>query len=253
MPLSRIVGVVALACAAGVAVAAVVPSWPQSSVRELAKGMFLVAKRHAGGPIFDESVVLLLDHGPGGALGVIINRPTKISLTSLLPDVEALKQRPDRAYFGGPVETDQMLLLFRASDPPTDADRVIGDIYVSSSYQGLRKVVAPGAAVSAYRAYVGYAGWAPRQLEDEVARGDWFITPADANAVFEMEPDKIWPELIGRSERLDANLRRPGDPSRSARPGQEPPLRPNAARWRRGVSGTIMERWTRPRGHPAAG
>jgi putative transcriptional regulator len=222
----------AVACAAAVAVASggtaasdrgaaghqrtAVPPGPSDSLRELAKGKFLVARPHAGGPFFRESVVLLLDYGPGGTVGLIINRPTAMELAELLPEVGALKGRSERAFFGGPVERNRMMLLFRASEPPPKSRRITGDIHASGSIDALRAVLESGDSSSRFRAYVGYAGWAPGQLEGEVRRGDWHIAPGEARAVFEMESEKIWREFIERSSTLQAAHRD------DARPGGEP-------------------------------
>jgi putative transcriptional regulator len=196
--------VAAAACAAGFAFAAAVPPGPQFDSEELAKGKFLIASPHSGGPYFHQSVVLLLEYGPMGAMGLIINRPTEVEFAQLFPDDETLKGRSERAFFGGPVERQRLLWLFRSSAPPPESRRVTGDIHVSGSIETLRAVVASGDASSHFRVYVGLAGWAPGQLEGEVARGGWLVAASDARAVFEMDSGKIWREFIERSFRLQA-------------------------------------------------
>jgi putative transcriptional regulator len=197
-----------MAIAVAAMVAAAVPPWPPASTRELAKGKFLIARPHAGGPVFHESVVLLLEYGSDGAMGLIINRPTEIALAQLFPDVETLQGRSDRTFFGGPVEPHRVMLLFRSSDPPPESRRVARGIHVAGSFEVLRTVVESADPESRYRVYVGYAGWAMGQLEGEVARGDWLIAPSDASAVFEMDPEKVWQEFIDRSSGLQADRRR---------------------------------------------
>ena len=189
-------------------VAAAVPPWPLASTSELAKGKFLIARPHAGGPVFHESVVLLLEYGSDGAMGLIINRPTEIALARLLPDVETLRGRADFTFFGGPVDPHRVMLLFRSSDPPPESRRVARGIHVAGSFEELRTVVESADPESHYRAYVGYAGWAMGQLEGEVVRGDWLIAPFEASAVFEMDPEKVWQEFIDRSSGLQADRRR---------------------------------------------
>jgi putative transcriptional regulator len=190
---------------------------PRSSPlpRDLAKGKLLIARPQAGGPYFHESVVLLLNYEPEGAVGLIINRPTEVELARLLPDIEALRGRPDRAFFGGPVERERMMLLYRSSQPLPDSRPIVGDIHASGSFETLRKVVESGATESSFRAYVGYAGWGMGQLDGEVARGDWLIAPAEASAVFEMDSEKVWREFIDRSTGLEADRRPEGDSVRA--------------------------------------
>jgi putative transcriptional regulator len=91
-----------------------------------------------------------------------------------------------------------MLLLVRSNRRPEGAHPVFGDIYVSGSRTVLKQMTKSVAATSTFRAYAGYAGWAAGQLDQEVARGDWYILPADAATIFEKASDSIWPELIRR-------------------------------------------------------
>jgi putative transcriptional regulator len=224
-------GAAAAACALAAAGAALgppepdavagIPPWLSTSPRDLAKGKFLIAQPQAGGPYFYESVVLLLDYEPEGAVGLIVNRPTDIELTRLLPDIEALQGRSDRAFFGGPVERERMMVLYRAGEAPPDARQIVGEIYASGSFGTLRQAIESGTPPSRLRAYVGYAGWGMGQLQGEVARGDWLIAPAEADAVFEMDPDEVWREFIERSTGLHAERGPEGESGRIQSSGSD--------------------------------
>ncbi|MDX1433092.1 MAG: YqgE/AlgH family protein [Gammaproteobacteria bacterium] len=191
---------VALAAAAVLAVAAAsasVPSAPRPlPEHEPARGMFLIASRELADPNFAETVVLLLEYDSSGALGLIINRPTEVRLARLLPDVEELANREDVVYEGGPVARRQVLLLLRSRAQPPDASRIFADTYVSSSLDTLRSLATGTLAGASFHAFVGYAGWAPGQLDGEVARGDWHVVPADESAVFDRDAGDVWPQLI---------------------------------------------------------
>ena len=163
-----------------------------------AKGRFLVASRSLVDPTFAQTVVLLLSYGAQGALGVVINRPTTIRLRTALPQVEELRGRADPIYLGGPVAANLMLLLVRAPRRPKSAERIFGDVYASGSMKVLRESLANRGSANRVRAYAGNAGWAPGQLEREIARGDWYVAPAEAVTVFESQPDNVWPKLIER-------------------------------------------------------
>ncbi|GMQ76819.1 MAG: hypothetical protein BMS9Abin01_2116 [Gammaproteobacteria bacterium] len=165
----------------------------------LARGMLLIASRRLADPNFAESVVLLLEYDTKGALGLIVNRPTQVRLTDLLPDVEELKERADIVYLGGPVATDRIVLLMRSEQQPREAGRVFADTYVSSSVETLKQAVSISRDGGAFHAYVGYAGWGPGQLDDEVSRGDWQVSPADEAIIFDRAAEEIWPELIERN------------------------------------------------------
>ena len=166
----------------------------------LSKGKFLVASRDLNDPNFSESVILLLDYNENGALGVIINRPTEISLADLLPGVKALHKRKEVVHIGGPVARHMVMILTQTPKPPQDAQKVFADIYLISQQSELERVLQAGGKRTQVRAYVGYAGWAAGQLDMEVARGGWLIVPAEAALIFDKAPAHVWPELIRRGE-----------------------------------------------------
>ena len=127
------------------------------------------------------------------------NRPAKVKLSEVLPEMKELKQRPDTMYIGGPVAANQMIVLVKAPDKPEASLNVFEDVYVCSSLKVIQAIINHDDENERFRIYAGYAGWAPRQLDNEVARGDWHIFQADADTVFDKSPSEIWPELIHRS------------------------------------------------------
>jgi len=172
--------------------------YPYRPEKVLTKGKFLVASQSIKDPRFSETVILLVDYGLHGAMGLIINRPTRVRLSTVLPEKEALKQRPDILYYGGPVNRNQIFLLIRSASQPKGSVHVFRDIYVSSSQRVLEWMIDNPEAGIRFHAYAGYAGWAPGQLEREVMRGGWYIMQGDANIIFDKKPSEIWPELINR-------------------------------------------------------
>lgn len=162
----------------------------------LGKGIFLVASRGLVDPNFVKSVVLLVAHGEEGAMGVVVNRPTQLPLDKALPDIKALQGRQDVVYIGGPVGVGQVTLLLRAASPPEDALHVFQDVYFSGSLTTLMEYLNQEDPAYTVHAYAGYAGWGAGQLEGEVNRGDWHLVEADANTLFNTEPERIWRDLI---------------------------------------------------------
>ena len=169
---------------------------------ELSKGKFLVASKQLRDPQFYETVVLLLEYDSKGAMGLVINRPTTVKLSKVLPEIEGLQKRSDTIYLGGPVAKNQLMLLIRTSSPPEGSRLVFKDIYLSSSQTVIEKMIDNPDTPERFRVYAGYAGWAPGQLDHEVSRGGWHILQADEESVFDKAPSKIWPELIRRSSAL---------------------------------------------------
>ena len=159
----------------------------------LSAGRFLIAGEHLRDPNFAKTVVLLLNYGERGARGVVINRRSDVKLAAVFPRISGLNQRPDRVYLGGPVSRNQLLILLHSDRPRRAAEHVVDDIYLSTNRHVLVDALNRAAAV---HVYAGYAGWAPGQLDREVARGDWHVLPADAKTVFSDRPAKVWQELI---------------------------------------------------------
>jgi putative transcriptional regulator len=168
-----------------------------------ARGKFLVASRAIADPRFQETVVLLIGCDDAGATGLIINRPTKVSLAEMLLPVPGLKKRSDVVYYGGPVEGHRILMLIRSPEQLEGADKVFTNVYVSMSRNTLERMIGAHKTQKQLRVYAGYAGWLPGQLNREVSRGDWYILNADADSVFEKESSEIWRELILRSSAID--------------------------------------------------
>jgi putative transcriptional regulator len=168
------------------------------SEKELAQGKFLVAGRRLMDPNFRETVVLLIRYGPDGAMGLVINRPVQLKLSTVLPDIKELNRRKETLYLGGPVEPTRILLLVRSAKPPEASMPVFGDVYLSSSQKVLQRLIKKPVKEERFRIYAGYAGWAPKQLESECDRGHWHVLNADTETLFDKKSSEIWRELIQR-------------------------------------------------------
>jgi putative transcriptional regulator len=171
-------------------------SWP--AFADEAKGpsaILIVAREELSDANFKDSVVLVMNNiGPGPA-GLIVNRPTRIAVSSLFPDVEGLAKLDDKLYFGGPVQVEGVSFLFRADTPPPEkAIQVLDGVYISTDEELLRKLLAREKPLEGLRIFIGYSGWGPGQLQNEIARGDWKLVPADVGAIFEHNSEHPWPE-----------------------------------------------------------
>ena len=162
------------------------------------RGMFLLAAPRLRDPRFAQTVVLLLEYGQTGALGVVINRPTEASLHDVL--ATPLPNSEGHAVFaGGPVELRRLIALLRSPVAVDGAERLFGDVHASGSMDTLRRMLERDGHAADVHAYLGYAGWAPGQLDAEIARGDWIVAPADAESVFDTPPVDVWPNLMRRN------------------------------------------------------
>jgi putative transcriptional regulator len=167
-------------------------------------GTFLIAARGMGDPNFAQTVVLMIDYDAQGAFGLIINRPTRYTLAELWPEITGLEAHS--VYIGGPVFPNRLLFLLRSNNAPQDMRRVIPGVHLGSDELTLKRIIAKGE--EGFRTYAGYSGWGPGQLDNEIARGDWHIVPAEKRFIFDSQPDEVWDELIQRVDTRVAKLQR---------------------------------------------
>lgn len=161
---------------------------------ESLKGKLLISSAGLYDPNFRHTVVLIAAHDEEGAVGVILNRPTDLTVTAVLPLLAELTG-PDALLFqGGPVKQDESALLVELDDPT----RL--DLLVFEGVGFLTGEVSSSIHSSVLRAriFVGYAGWGPGQLEDELAEDSWIIEPARADDVFTEEPASLWKRILMR-------------------------------------------------------
>jgi putative transcriptional regulator len=181
-------------------VAAVVVAAAGGPGMDPAKGRFLVAERDLHDPNFSETVVLLVEYGDEGAMGLIINWPTAAPAAELIPHVDGMAERADTIFVGGPVARQMMLILLRSESDLAQAERVVADIHLSTNRELLQQLASGEVQVDDWRLYSGYAGWSPGQLELELKAGGWRILPAESELVFAADPDRVWSELMRRGE-----------------------------------------------------
>ncbi len=180
-----------------------------SPAQELARreAVLLVAHPDMPDPRFAETVVLVSYPPDSGPMGVVLNRPGPLELRALWPDREDRQGRTDRIDFGGPVEPDGLLFVFRMSPPPERAVWITGDIYFSGDGEILNRLLALPEPPSDQRFFAGFAGWAEGQLEFEIAEGVWYVLPPDPRVIFEMDALQMWRRLLERATLPRASAR----------------------------------------------
>lgn len=166
-------------------------------------GSLLVASPTLTDPNFALTVIFIIHHDEDGAIGVVLNRPTSLSVDGL-PNGWTTR---DSVYSGGPVEPEMALGLVESVDEHETWERV-GDRLWLADLDG------PPAEVSRIRIFSGYAGWGPGQAESELERGDWVVATGSRDDVFTTDPDDLWRSVMRRqpgTARLLATY--PVDPS----------------------------------------
>jgi putative transcriptional regulator len=167
---------------------------------KLAPGL-LVAAPSLRCPFFHHTVVVLVEHDEDGAIGFVVNRPTETPVTALLEGLEIEDLAAEiggEVWVGGPVAPDTGWVLF---DPTSgrsegvEAIRLSEQLAVSASRAFLERI-ARGAGPDRYAILLGYAGWGPGQLDDEITEGSWIMTDIDPAVIFDHEHGERWAQAL---------------------------------------------------------
>jgi putative transcriptional regulator len=174
-------------------------------------GRLLVATPLIADPTFERTVVLLLAHGPDGAFGVVLNRPSETGVGEVAPDWAPVAGAPGVVFVGGPVARDAVLGLGRCDDLVPGAALLAGGCTTVDLHQ------VPGEAGcrwSSVRLFAGSAGWTSGQLEDELAEGAWWAVDAQPGDLLTTDPDHLWGRVLRRQRGETAWFaNHPDDPS----------------------------------------
>ncbi len=170
--------------------------WPASL-----KGRLLIASTELDSPLFAKTIIYMVEHDENGAMGLIVNRPLGEMPISELRKALNLDATPDQVpsltlRFGGPVERDLMFVLHSDEIKVESSRSIDHDLALTSDPELLRAIVA-GDGPSRFAIAMGYAGWAPGQLEAEIERGSWEWIDYDLELVMAPEAD-AWNRAIGR-------------------------------------------------------
>ena len=171
-------------------------------------GHLLVASPRLADPNFTRRVILVLDHGDHGALGVVIDRPGGVAVGELLPQWHSLATAPAELFTGGPVARNALIGLVRLTSRPeaseeghleqsgwrmlVDADRPVGTVDLSSDPELIAE------SIVGARLFSGYAGWDSDQLEEEIEEGSWYVVPAEARDPISADPEGLWRRVLRR-------------------------------------------------------
>jgi putative transcriptional regulator len=178
----------------------------------LAPGLLLAAPP-LGDPNFGRSVVLLAQHGEEGALGWVMNGAEVVSVAQLLRDAgltPAELELPDTdsyrasARIGGPVSPRSAWLLYTREERFEHVGQIaLSERWAATGARDLIEAIARGAGPNEFRLMLGYAGWAPNQLDNEIAAGAWLPASLDEELVFYGRKDELWQksyeQLVGVS------------------------------------------------------
>jgi putative transcriptional regulator len=178
---------------------AALPAEPDASGRTSFVGQLLIASPGLRQPAFDHAVILLAQHSRGGAFGIVINRlaekrPLASLLAALGADASGITDSVP-IFFGGPVDPAAGFVLHSAEYRRPQTLDIDGQVALTSAPNVLRDIglgKGPSKSLIAF----GYAGWAPTQLEGELAQGVWVMAPEDPALVFDTDRAEVWTEAL---------------------------------------------------------
>ena len=177
-------------------------------------GHLLVATPGLRDPNFERTVVLLVAHEGGGALGVVLNRATEVPVGEVLGGWGGVASEPSVVFEGGPVQPEAAICLARVRSLAGEmrgfsrVEGTLGTVDLTSDPDLMREELIE------VRVFAGYAGWSPGQLEEEIATGSWLTFKALPGDAFTERPDDLWAMVLRRQGGLQAAIAfYPSDPT----------------------------------------
>lgn len=166
----------------------------------LQKGRLLLSEPYLADPNFERTVILLTEHNEEGSVGFILNKPSESHVSEVM---EELKGLDAQIFIGGPVQQDTLHFIHRC-DVLEDAIKLENGIYWGGNFEQLLTMVDTGQfLVTDIKFFLGYSGWSPGQLQEELKLNSWIVSNRVSNElIFETLPDQMWKramhELGGR-------------------------------------------------------
>ena len=193
--LRLLIGIAFLACAA---------PWTAPALAQDEEPAMLLVAHPAFRDVDYRQTVLFAAPGPnGGHVGVILNRPTRRSLSSLFPEHEPSKKVLEPVYYGGPFSRGALVALVKTEAAPgAGSVQVMKNLYMAFRVNTIDQVIESKPNDARY--YVGYVGWRPGELKSEIDRGIWSVLGADMDVVFRKEMDGLWEEMLQQTRRIRA-------------------------------------------------
>ena len=178
---------------------------------ESLRGQLLVAIPTLEDPNFRRTVVLVSEHSDDGAMGVVLNRPSSVTVGEAVPQLQCAVDAEHAVFVGGPVAPTSIVFLAEFLAPELAALIVFGRVGFPAMDTDIEVLID---STGRTRVFAGYAGWGPGQLDAELEQGDWILEPAGPEDVFSDAPDELWGSILARKGGRYALLASmPPDPS----------------------------------------
>jgi putative transcriptional regulator len=157
------------------------------------RGKLLVATEQIRDPFFYHAVVLIIEHGDEGTLGLIVNKPLRVRLSTSLGTHPGMSQR---LQFGGPVLPHGLIGLAQTEETQSVGEEILPHTYLLAGPSQVRNAADTLPSSAHMKVYAGHAGWGRSQLQAEIQRGDWLVAPGDAGTLLDNDSDELWQQLF---------------------------------------------------------
>lgn len=162
---------------------------------QIGKGTLLIATPDVESGLFFRTVVLVCEHNANGSFGLVINKNLELDLPPEIIDLHSISNANIGVRAGGPVQTNQMMLLHTYDKLPGQTMEICESVYLGGDLQFLQEALSSSHGPEILLCF-GYSGWGAGQLEREFLDGGWFIHPASLDLIFHTPPDKMWATLL---------------------------------------------------------
>lgn len=164
------------------------------------RGKILISEPLLMDYYFKRSVVLLAEHNDEGSFGVIMNKPLAVKLN------EVIKDFPDfdsEIYLGGPVQSDSLFFIHTLGDKIEGSQEIIDGIYWGGEMEAIKEMIVLNLIKpDEIRFYIGYSGWSPKQLDEELVKNSWVVSLVKASYLLDTNPSALWKQSL---EKLGEN------------------------------------------------
>lgn len=161
----------------------------------VSKGCFLIASPEIENNLFFRGVLLICEHNASGSFAILVNKPLDLHLPEELVNLTSSPNKNISIRAGGPVQTNQMMLLHNRHSDQQQLLTITEGVYLGGDLQYLHDLLEDETNPPVFLNF-GYAGWATGQLDREFLDGSWFLYPASKELLFDVPPEKLWKTLL---------------------------------------------------------
>ncbi|MEL6192925.1 MAG: YqgE/AlgH family protein [Bacteroidota bacterium] len=164
-----------------------------SSYKPIA-GRYLISEPFMADSNFQRTVVLLVEHGEQGSLGFVLNRKLKVKIGEVVEDLGTINSP---VFMGGPVEQNSLHYVHRLGDKINGSREVYKGLYWGGNFEELSRLIQMGMVQNDdILFFIGYSGWSPGQLEEELERKSWIIAPENPDFIFRETHKELWRDIL---------------------------------------------------------